>query len=113
MAGPDRLLGLKTLLLTCNLGYKGLATPLPLPSSVRWVPNINIGCAHVKQPVSEQSRVCRRKAIVALLDQLTIFGQRESLMIHASSGSGRISAVSSAQSVHLMQSAVARWRCTK
>ena len=32
---------------------------------------------HVKQPVSVRSRVRRRKAILALLDQLTSFGQRK------------------------------------
>ena len=68
---------------------------------------------HVKQPVSVRSRFCRRKAILALLDQLTSFGQRESLTIHASSDSGRMSAVSSAQSVNMLQSVAARWRWTK
>ena len=68
---------------------------------------------HVKQLVSVRSRVCCRKAILALLDQLTSFGQRESLTIHASSGSGRMSAVSSAQSVKMLQSVAARWRCSK
>ena len=68
---------------------------------------------HVKQPVSVRSRVCRRKLILALLDQLTSFGQRESMTIHASSCSGRMSAVSSAQSVDMLQSVAARWRCTK
>ena len=68
---------------------------------------------HVKQPFSVRSRVCRRKAILALLDQLTSFGQRESLTIHASSGSGRMSAVSSAQSVEMLQSVATRWRCSK
>ena len=68
---------------------------------------------HVKQPASVRSRVCRIKAILALLDQLTRFGQWESLTIHASSGSGRISAVSSAQFVNMLQSVTARWRCTK
>ena len=38
---------------------------------------------HVKQPVSVRSQVCCRKAILALLDQSTSFGQRESLTIHA------------------------------
>ena len=68
---------------------------------------------HVKQPLSVRSRVCHRKAILALLDQLTTFGQRESLTIHASSGSGRVSAVISGQSVKRLQSIAARWRCTK
>ena len=68
---------------------------------------------HVKQPVSVWSQVCRRKAIHALLDQLTSFGQRESLTIHASSGSGQMSAVSSAQSVKMLQSVAARWHCSK
>jgi hypothetical protein len=72
-----------------------------------------MGIHHVKKPVSVRSRVCRRKAILALLDQLTSFGQRESLMIHNSSGSGRMSAVSSAQSFDMLQSVVARWRGTK
>ena len=43
MAGPDTLLCLKTLLLAGNLGYKGLATLLLLPSSLRWVRNVHIG----------------------------------------------------------------------
>ena len=68
---------------------------------------------HVKQPASVRSRVRRRKAFLALLDQLTSFGQRESLTIHASIGSGRMSAVSSAQSVDMLQSVAARWRCKK
>ena len=68
---------------------------------------------HVKQPASVRSRVCRRKAILALLDQLIRFGQRESLTIHASSGSGRMSEESSAQPVDMLQSVAARWRCTK
>ena len=68
---------------------------------------------HVKQPASVRSRVCRRKAIHALMDQLTRFGQRESLTVHASSGSGRMSALSSAQSVDMLQSVAARWHCTK
>ena len=50
---------------------------------------------------------------VALLDQLTSFGQRESLTIHGSCGSGRMSAVSSAQSVEMLQFVAARWRCSK
>ena len=50
---------------------------------------------------------------VALLDQLTSFGERESLMIQASSSSGRMSAVSSTKSVDMLQSVAARWRCTK
>ena len=57
--------------------------------------------------------VCRRKAILVMLDQLTTFGQRESLTIHARSGSEWMSAVSSAQSVNMLQSVTARWRCTK
>ena len=68
---------------------------------------------HVKQPVSVWSQVCCRKAIHALLDQLTSFGQRESLTIHASSGSGQMSAVCSAQSVKMVQSVAARWHCSK
>ena len=68
---------------------------------------------YVKQLASVRSQFCHRKAILALLDQLTIFGQRESLTIHASSGFGRMSAVSSAQSVNMLQSVAARWRCTK
>ena len=51
--------------------------------------------------------------ILALLDQLTSFGQRESLTIHASSGSERMSAVGSPQSVQLQQYVAARWRCLK
>ena len=57
---------------------------------------------HVKQPVSVRSRVGRRKAILALLDQFTSFGQRELLTIHASSGSARMSAVSSGKSVDML-----------
>ena len=68
---------------------------------------------HVKQPLFMRSGVSRIKAILALLDQLTSFGQRESLTIHASMGSGQMSAVSSAQSVNMLQSVAARWRCTK
>ena len=41
------------------------------------------------------------QATLALLDQFTSFRQRESLTIHASSGSGRMSTVSYAQSVDL------------
>ena len=67
---------------------------------------------HVKQPVSVWSRVCCKKAILAL-DQLTTFRQRESLTIHYSSGSGRMSAVSSAQSVEMLQSVAARGHCSK
>ena len=67
----------------------------------------------VKQPVSVRSRVCCRKAILSLLDQLINFEQRESLMIHASSGSRRMSAVSSAQSAEMLQSVFARWCCSK
>ena len=59
---------------------------------------------HVKQPVSVRSRVCCRKAVLKLLDQLTNFGQRESLTIHTSSGSRQMSAVSSAQSVEMLLS---------
>ena len=73
----------------------------------------SISSHHVKQSVSVWSRVCHRKVILTLLDQSTSFGQRESLTIHASSGSGRMSAVSSAQSVDMLQSVAARWRCTK
>ena len=55
-----------------------------------------------------RNRVCCRKAILALLDQLTRFGQRESLTIHVSSGSGQMSAVSSAQSVKMLQYIILR-----
>ena len=68
---------------------------------------------HLKQPVSVWSQVCCRKAIHALLDQLTTFGQREYLTIYTSSGSGQMSAVSSAQSVKMLQSVAARWHCSK
>ena len=59
------------------------------------------------------SPLLHSKAILTLLEQLTSFGQRESLTIHASSGSGRMSAVSSAQSIDMLQSVAARWRRTK
>ena len=68
---------------------------------------------NVKQPVSAKSRVCCRKTILALLDQLTSFGQRESLTNQATSGSGRMSAVSSAQSDKMLQSVAASWHCLK
>ena len=67
----------------------------------------------MKEPVSVRGRVRRRKAIIALMDQLTSFGERESLTIYASSGSGRMGAVSSAQSVDMLQSEAARWHCIK
>ena len=67
----------------------------------------------MKQPVSVRSRVRCRKAFPALLDQLTGFGQRESMTIHAISGPGQKSAVSSAQTVEMLQSVAARWRFLK